>query len=378
MCGDFALISAALYFVDDEVATGPWGLSYEEKETLPRTWFDASVDALYRSDFLAVPRVESVQTICVLTLCGHNFGATTLLTNLLHIGIKLAVSLGYDKLLPETPTSPNAGRVQRELGRRMWACLYVGEALSPVATQPDALFTECARTAQPANIDDENLTDERAFESKPMSTTTYMTHLICVWRLAHRHRLFCRAFQSATSVKARFQAVKEYSRQLDHVFDDTELGPTSVVATPAHPQSFDYRPWSRRILKDGVERQQINAWRLFLRRAYVDADYAEARQACLTLARSILAEASKASPRMYEKAWYVCLRSHFASELTVPAGRRQTRSWERPSSSPTSTPMPRSATRTRRPFSPRSQSILRELSSQRSAMSGKRSVSCAR
>merc|ERR1711939_296244 len=130
-----------------------------------------------------------------------------------------------------------------------------------------------------------------------------MGHLICVWRLAHRHRLFCRAFQSATSVKARFQAVKEYSRQLDHVFDDTELGPTTVVATPAHPQSFDYRPWSRRILKDGVERQQINAWRLFLRRAYVDADYAEARQACLTLARSILAEASKASPRMYEKAW---------------------------------------------------------------------------
>lgn len=47
--------------------------------------------------------------------------------SLLHVGLKIAQSLNLHLLGPETPETPTAGIIRRELGRRIWLCLYIAE-----------------------------------------------------------------------------------------------------------------------------------------------------------------------------------------------------------------------------------------------------------
>lgn len=187
----FALVSVGMYFMDESevfalgFTAGEWRCllnarttltaeSAEEKELLPTKWFHLAVDCLYTCDFLTVPSLETVRAICILTLVAHNLNASSLISSLLHIGVKIAQSLQLHNIPPEREEA-GEGRVNREIGRRIWACLYVGDVLTPVGNPSDILLLDMGRTGPPSNVDNDDLADDKPMLVQPMHETTSAT-----------------------------------------------------------------------------------------------------------------------------------------------------------------------------------------------------------
>jgi hypothetical protein len=96
-------------------------LSYEvadkhvaDRLVLPNALVSAAEDALYAGQFLSRPTLWTVQTIAILTLCGHNVCESDLLSSLLAVGIKTAQtlnlhSLGRDASQLEKARAPGRG-----------------------------------------------------------------------------------------------------------------------------------------------------------------------------------------------------------------------------------------------------------------------------
>lgn len=58
--------------MDDEAAAFV-GFTAAENDALPKIWFDASLQALNTSDWMANHTVEALQCISILTLASHAF-----------------------------------------------------------------------------------------------------------------------------------------------------------------------------------------------------------------------------------------------------------------------------------------------------------------
>lgn len=112
-------------------------LGTEDRLVLPNALISAAEDALHHGSFLSVPTLWTVQTIAILTLCGHNVCESDLLSSLLAIGIKMAQTLGLHKLggPAKAIEAWTAGReslettysreylIEVELGKRIWWAL---------------------------------------------------------------------------------------------------------------------------------------------------------------------------------------------------------------------------------------------------------------
>lgn len=108
-----------------------------DRLVLPNALISAAEDALHHGSFLSVPTMWTVQTIAILTLCGHNVCESDLLSSLLAIGIKMAQTLGLHSLGGPSRAIEEAVRdqtdpgspferervVETELGKRVWWAL---------------------------------------------------------------------------------------------------------------------------------------------------------------------------------------------------------------------------------------------------------------
>lgn len=109
----------------------------EDRLVLPNALISAAEDALHHGSFLSVPTLWTVQTIAILTLCGHNVCESDLLSSLLAIGIKMAQTLGLHQLGGPTKAIEALGAshetsklgygreqlIEVELGKRIWWAL---------------------------------------------------------------------------------------------------------------------------------------------------------------------------------------------------------------------------------------------------------------
>jgi hypothetical protein len=69
-----------------------------DRLVLPNALVSAAEDALYAGQFLSRPTLWTVQTIAILTLCGHNVCESDLLSSLLAVGIKTAQTLNLHSM----------------------------------------------------------------------------------------------------------------------------------------------------------------------------------------------------------------------------------------------------------------------------------------
>lgn len=120
------LLQSALFFLDETLGV-ELRYSAHELATLPRIWFNAAVEALQRSDYMCAPTLMSLQAICILPMIGHKFNESLYIESLLHCARGLCQTLKIHLLASETPESAKSGLINRELGRRIWACLRVAE-----------------------------------------------------------------------------------------------------------------------------------------------------------------------------------------------------------------------------------------------------------
>jgi len=113
------------------------GLTPDDVRVLPKLWFDASVDALHRGQFLAQHSVFAVQTIVILVVACQDVGGSDLIATLLACGIRIAQHLHISRLGSDDewdrkrraagvdPQSEEGvkGLVQREVRKRLWYAL---------------------------------------------------------------------------------------------------------------------------------------------------------------------------------------------------------------------------------------------------------------
>ncbi|KAM0747994.1 hypothetical protein T439DRAFT_328652 [Meredithblackwellia eburnea MCA 4105] len=310
----FAIISSGLYFLDKELGAA-LGLSPQDIVTLPHLWFEASVEALHRSDFMTTPTFEAVQTITILTLVCHNYGASAYLGSLLHMGLKIGQSLSLHLLGPETPDSPTAGLIKRELGRRAWVLLRIAESHSDT-NNPGALFLPPAITVEPANVNDENLSDAHPLLPRPLNEPTLVSHMVAMGRHARIFRDFQQNFFASGSLEEQYQCVLDADERLLRLLRDfpalqpnSDPYPLSVDIT----KKFDYLPMSKFLWALAIAPSRILLFKSFLGRSYSDPRFGDARRVCIDAARAVLHERRRPVPSLYERAWHI-------SAYTVLAG----------------------------------------------------------
>ncbi|KAK8870136.1 hypothetical protein IAR55_000706 [Kwoniella newhampshirensis] len=273
----FAVIACSLYFMDEQLAQ-ELGMSRESIQTLPKFWFDTSLNCLQLAGFMTYPTLPVLQAICVLPTIAHAFELW-------------------------------GGNVKSQIMRRIWWCLMIADCLTPGAQHPYHLQYPSAWTSPPANVEDVDLSDNGLVVSRPLSDVTCVSHLLIMGRLANLFRDFTPAFTSKQSASSRFRVVKDFNDRMDRLFDDCpELRPRDdeiYTSEYAITGPFDWRPWARYLWATAIPAMRIQIWRWHLGRSYSDPRFAEAREVCVAAARAMIRVRSKAIPIMFQKNWHV-------------------------------------------------------------------------
>lgn len=144
-----------------------------------------------------------------------------------------------------------------------------------------------SRSAMPANINDEQLSDMRRIKPLPLATPTLVSHLIAMSRTAELCRSFSEAFhapEAVADVEKQYAVVLEHDRKLLRILDfcpalrpNDDPYPTDV--DPTRP--FDYLPWARFIWSTLFGPFRIRWYRHFLGRSFTDARFSAAREVSL-------------------------------------------------------------------------------------------------
>ncbi|GAA5829041.1 hypothetical protein JCM11251_004105 [Rhodosporidiobolus azoricus] len=279
----FAVLASGAYFLGD---TWDRQRMYTPQQRLefPRAWFSASLETLYLSEFLTRHTLNACQSICILTLCAFNFGASAHLISLLHVGLRMSQTLGLHILVAEpTEGVPAPGLRAREIGRVIWGALTLGDAygLSPASQQPHALFLPEGLSVPQANLDQEDLVEGQPLRAHPLSTGTQQSKHLFLNHVGRLFRRFNREFWAAGTLEAQYRLVEEADAQLLAIVDE-------------FPQ-----------LKPSDEPYP----------AFIDI--------CLDGARAILKERQRVVPALFDRSWHVTSDTVAAGVILVALYREE-------------------------------------------------------
>lgn len=289
---------------------------------------------------------ESLQTICILTLCANNFGASSHLVSLLHMGLHIAQARGLHVLgAEEEGKVPPPGLRKRELGRTVWGALELGIAYVqlPLASRPLLFFLShvpelnlyrCTQTlagaatallahpaagllgaasqsrragpgrgsafsAPTARMHDlavcvrPRLAFARLVDRADAPPCSARSHILVNY-LGRLVRQFNREFWAAPSLEAQWKLVQATDTDFVRLIDSF---PQFKPTPEPYPQYIDlddklpYLEWARHHMAVGVPRIRMTLHRCFLRKSYSDPTYLKSRQ----VRRLVLAALS--SPR---------------------------------------------------------------------------------
>lgn len=271
-----------MYFAGDLVAP-ELGLTLEETASLSSFWFDVCLEALNRSKFMSTnPTLEALQTIVVIPLVSYSFGAAAYTESLLHVGLRLAQLLKLH-LLTEEPADHDhlpPGLIQREVGRRVWLLLRLGEG-RPDFVNTGGLRLPQGQTAEPFNANPEDYTDT-SVNARPFSEFTVVTHLLCAGRRYRIFRQFSEAFAEAATLNEQYMIAMAADRALQENFAEFSCLQNSDNDTFDEPIDLhgphDHSPHSRYIWSLLMPAGTILVYRSFLGRAYIDERFTEVRE----------------------------------------------------------------------------------------------------
>jgi hypothetical protein len=142
------LYKVGAYFLEDEAAADVHyiheGFSGQQAPAMEstncglmdvsRAWYDACFTELGHSGYLSKPQLSTVQTLAILMILHRNFGESHRDYFLLGLAINVGRTLGLDHLGHEGGNFQAIGnrhdwndRRDRELGRRLWWTLVIGD-----------------------------------------------------------------------------------------------------------------------------------------------------------------------------------------------------------------------------------------------------------
>ncbi|BGP49118.1 hypothetical protein JCM10450v2_004998 [Rhodotorula kratochvilovae] len=277
------------------------GLALEELRTLPKLFFNASVEALHRGRFLAKHSIYSVQTIVILVVACQDVGGSDLIATLLASGIRIAQHLKISRFGSDEeweakrrssgvdPQSEQGirGLIQREVRKRLWYTLATEDWLSVPFRRAYAIFPSHFTTPPPLNCHDEDLS-AGVLINRPQDEPTCVSKLLIAHKVASCIRRFFEDVNSKPDRELSYELLLEVDREIRAIIDD---GPAFLKADN---DKVDKQPaWVRWMLHwwiMSVSHKLLMCHRVFLGRSFRDAKYIYSHKAAIEAARSIIQE----------------------------------------------------------------------------------------
>jgi Fungal Zn(2)-Cys(6) binuclear cluster domain len=296
----FSIMAASMTCASDQTATG-WGFQKAERTKLTHQWFKATTTCLHLSGYMLRHHIYSVQAIATLTMSAHILGYSNEQSVLLGVALKIAQSLGLQRLGPDVDDirvgteslrhviSPahRERLVKRETGRRLWLQLCIQDWFSIPFSEMYSINRPQFSTIKPANCDEETL--EALPEDIPTNTSfaNYLYEIAALMPQIHD------ATVGSNTLYTKYQHVLDFDAKM------------RALATDGMPHFFSMRegleaswptfvPWARRSLTICFAHKIIMIHRSFLGRSFTNHAFAFTRRTCIAAAKTILKEAKQA------------------------------------------------------------------------------------
>jgi hypothetical protein len=293
----FAIMAGSMTCASEPMAAA-WGFRKAERAKLTRQWYKASVTCLHLAEFMSRHHIYSVEAIATLTMSAHILGFSNDQAVLLGAALKIAQSLGLQRLgieLDDTasingapPVGPAMDKIiSREVGRRLWSQLCIQDWFSIPFSEMYSIKALHVSTTPPRNYDDETMLP---LPQTVPTDVTYGNYLFDIAALMPQvHDAIC----GSNTLYTKYEQVLEYDAKM------------RALATDEIPKCFSNRenievgwpafiPWARRSLTICFAHKIIMIHRSFLGRSFTNPAFAFTRRTCMAASKTILKEAKQA------------------------------------------------------------------------------------
>ncbi|GAA5855309.1 hypothetical protein JCM9279_001943 [Rhodotorula babjevae] len=323
------LAVAVKHMVADDAPS--FGYSSDEQQQLAKRWFDASVAALHRSNFMAKHQIYAVQAINLYAVSCQDIGESDLIATLLAAGIRIAQHLkmhlfgddaAWDAKRRKNGVDPASdegvkGLIEREIRKRVWYGLLTEDWISLHGRRAYAVSPTHFTTPLPLNCTDDDLSsgilvNRTKDEPTPASKTILLFHVADVLR---------RFFEHIHSSK---QLDYAYCIEADRALRGVILNGPSFLKVESGPGSGDaagaawpeWTAWFRSYWIISVSHKLLVVHRMFVAPAGQQQDERQmySRRVTIEAARSVIQQLAR-SPRASTQSYWT-LPYHTVSAAT--------------------------------------------------------------
>lgn len=273
-----------------------WGFSQQEAVKLSMQWYRASITCLNHGEWTAEHRLYSVQAVTTLAMSAHSLGQSSELSILLGAALKIAQTLGLDKISHNAAvdeidaSSSNDQRhrsLNREIGRKLWSQLCVQDWMSLPFAGSHHINPSHFTTTKPSSR------NHLTMEHLPATFPTYISYgnyIFEIAKLVVRHH---EATLQSTTPFTKYQHVLDYDAQMRDLA--TKGMPRYFhVLEPVDALWPEWVHWARSSLTVCFAHKIIMIHRDFIRQSFTNPVYSMTRITCIAAAKTILNEAKKA------------------------------------------------------------------------------------
>ncbi|KAH8650606.1 hypothetical protein BGZ60DRAFT_569492 [Tricladium varicosporioides] len=271
-------------------------IGIELGECLTRRLYHRAVAALYDADFMSVHSIRSIQAICIVSLCAHNFDGSNLLAVLFSCAIRIAQALNIHRLGLDSPGLTSIEKSQREVQKSIWLFLTIQDwFMIPFGNAFSIYPTHCT-TSLPTNCDGiaggSSPTNE--FLPLPIDFPTHMSYNLIMYKVADIYRSFfegsCRIVPDVgkSALREVYDEVLAADRKLKAVIKSL---PPYLQRDHIGGNEFPLPIiWQRRSFGISMAHKTIMIHRSFFLRSLTDMWFTYTRITCVESARRILEE----------------------------------------------------------------------------------------
>ena len=274
------------------------GLSQSGARKAYQTVYKAAVTCLHLAEFMSRHHIYSVQAIATLTMSAHLLGFSNDQAVLLGSALKIAQSLGLQRLGPELDDTANVNGqppderayekiISREVGRRLWSQLCIQDWFSIPFSEMYSIKALHVSTTPPRNYDDDTMLPLPQSVPTDVSYGNYLFEIASLMPQVHD------AIASSNTLYTKYEQVLEYDAKM------------RALATDGMPKYFSIREnievgwpafisWARRSLTICFAHKIIMIHRTFLGRSFTNPAFAFTRRTCIAASKTILKEAKQA------------------------------------------------------------------------------------
>ncbi|GAA5821341.1 hypothetical protein JCM3770_006255 [Rhodotorula araucariae] len=322
----YALLCVAVKHMTAEDAPA-YGYSGEDQRTLAKTFFDASVEALHRANFLAKHQLYAVQTINVYAVSCQDVGESDLIATLLAAGIRIAQHLKlhlfcsddeWDAKRRKNGIDPASeagvkGLIEREIRKRVWYGLLTEDWISLHGRRAYAVSPTHFTTPLPLNCTDADLSSGLII-NRSQDEPTPASKTILLYRVADCLRRFFEHIHSSQQLDYAYCI--EADRALRSIILD---GPAFLKAEPAASVEGypEWTAWFRSYWVISISHKLLVVHRMFVAPAGQAQDERQlySRRVTIEAARSVIQQLAR-SPRASTQSYWT-LPYHTMSAATT-------------------------------------------------------------